>query len=305
MTPLATVLDIEGAIRETWRIHGTGHLSDSEAEQLVAALETHRPASSSGPLRQVRAPLVLNDIRRFAPRRYQCSPDREASRRRRRMLARDGHMPPQVRSHYTEGEASALTIIATEFIERGMCDAPIDKIAALAGVCRTTVQNAMREAARLGHVNVERRPVPGKRSLTNRVRIVSREWLAWLQRGQRTGFKTSAAAIKIFDPTKTDDGGGGGGPAKKLAKEVAEICGLKADPLTWPPGWCDVVGHVQGWLSAGFHPEAIKLGVRAAMASDARRREGPPGTPAYFDRPIKQVIEQVSRPLPNYGERPA
>ncbi len=45
-------------------------------------------------------------VRRFALRRYQCSPDRAASRNRRRMLARGGHMPPDVRVRYIEGEAN-------------------------------------------------------------------------------------------------------------------------------------------------------------------------------------------------------
>lgn len=74
-------------------------------------------------------------------------------------------MPPDVRIRYTEGEASALTIIAREIQHHGLCDLPIDKIAALAGVSRTTVQNAIREAVRRGHVTVERRPVKGRKNL--------------------------------------------------------------------------------------------------------------------------------------------
>jgi hypothetical protein len=140
-------------------------------------------------------------VRKFRPRRYQCSPDREASRKRRRMLARDGHMPPDVRTSYTEGEAAALIVIAGEVKRQGVCDLPIDKIAALAGVCRTTVQNAMREATRLGHIEVELRPLKGRKNQTNIVRIVSREWLAWLKRGPGTGFKI----LKFVNPTKTVD----------------------------------------------------------------------------------------------------
>jgi DNA-binding MarR family transcriptional regulator len=138
--------------------------------------------------------------RRFAPRRYQCSPDREASRNRRRMLARGGHMPPDVRVRYTEGEASALTIIAREIKHHSVCDLPIDKIAAMAGVCRTTVQNAIREAVKRGHITVERRPVNGRKNLTNLIRIASPEWEAWLKRGPTIGFKTLLP--KILSPTK-------------------------------------------------------------------------------------------------------
>jgi DNA-binding transcriptional MocR family regulator len=117
------------------------------------------------------------------------------------MLARGGHMPPDVRTCYTEGEASALTIIAREVQHHGVCDLPIDKIAALAGVSRTTVQNALREARRRGHVTVEQRPVKGRKSLTNLIRVASPEWIAWLRRGPSIGFKTLPP--KILPPTKT------------------------------------------------------------------------------------------------------
>jgi hypothetical protein len=117
------------------------------------------------------------------------------------MLARGGHMPPDVRVRYTEGEASALTIIAREIKHQSVCDLPIDKIAAVAGVCRTTVQNAIREAVKRGHITVDRRPIKGKKNLTNLIRIVSPEWLAWLKRGETIGFKTLPP--KILSPTKT------------------------------------------------------------------------------------------------------
>jgi hypothetical protein len=117
------------------------------------------------------------------------------------MLARGGHMPPDVRVRYTEGEASALTIIAREVKDRGLSDLPIDKIASLAGVCRTTVQNAIREAVRRRHITVERRPMKGRKNLPNIVRITSPEWLAWLRRRPAIGFKTLPP--KILSPTKT------------------------------------------------------------------------------------------------------
>jgi hypothetical protein len=111
-------------------------------------------------------------------------------------------MPPTVRARHTEGESSALTITAGEVRLHGCCDSPIDRIAAQAGVCRTTVQNALREAVRQNHVEVQHRPVPGRKNLTNIVHIISREWLTWLERGSTTiGFKT-IAMFKIFHPTK-------------------------------------------------------------------------------------------------------
>jgi hypothetical protein len=55
-------------------------------------------------------------------------------------------------ARFTEGEAAALRVIAGEVKHHGVCGFPIDKITTLAGVGRTTVQNAVRDVARLGYV---------------------------------------------------------------------------------------------------------------------------------------------------------
>jgi hypothetical protein len=41
------------------------------------------------------------------------------------------------------------------------------------------------QARRLGLITVEERRRPGQRSLTNIVRIISKEWLTWLRKGPR------------------------------------------------------------------------------------------------------------------------
>lgn len=118
-------------------------------------------------------------------------------------------MPEQVTRRLTQGEAAVLVIIG-EVRSKGSCDLPIDAIAAKAGVCRTTVQNALREAQGRGPVpapaliRVQPREVPGAKSLTKVVTIVSHEWLAWLKRGA-SGFKTPLRVppvTRIFHPTK-------------------------------------------------------------------------------------------------------
>src|SRR3954464_11085095 len=48
------------------------------------------------------------------------------------------------------------------------------------------VQNALREAARLGLLTIEERRREGRRNLPNVVRIVSKEWTTWLARGGRS-----------------------------------------------------------------------------------------------------------------------
>src|SRR5262249_14702880 len=86
----------------------------------------------------------------------------------------------------------------------GMCDLPIDKIAALAGVCRTTVQTTLHEARRLSHIKITERPRPGRKSLTNVVEITSPEWLAWIKRGPTAHRPTTIGSnsVKTASPTK-------------------------------------------------------------------------------------------------------
>jgi len=139
--------------------------------------------------------------RAFPRRIRQRSPDREKSRDRRRMFGRTSIMPPRMRSCYTEGESSALYFVAECARSGGFCDWPIDKIAAKAGVCRTTVQNAMHEARRLGHVRVIERPQRGAKSLTNIVEIVSIEWKVWLNK--RGWFSSKSSEIDDVDTLST------------------------------------------------------------------------------------------------------
>jgi hypothetical protein len=122
-------------------------------------------------------------LTRFASRQRQRSPDRKASRDRRRMLGGSSALPDNLRHHYTEGQRSVLCVIAGEIKHHRVCDLSIEAIAARAGVCRTTVQTTQHEARRLGHITIIERPRRGCKSLTNIVRISSPEWLTWLRRG--------------------------------------------------------------------------------------------------------------------------
>jgi hypothetical protein len=94
-------------------------------------------------------------------------------------------MPPQLRGAYTECERAVLYIVAREVKQRGICDLSVGQIAAEAGVCVRTVQNAVAEAVRQGDLCREERERRGYRRQndTNVLRIMSQEWLAWLKRG--------------------------------------------------------------------------------------------------------------------------
>lgn len=192
--------EIDNTMRAVWASYAKGEVSDEEATFLGSAADNRRPLGRRTPGSGHAKPIgrLAGRLGSIFPRRKpQRSPDRKASRERQRMLGGAGHLPPQVRQHYTQGERAVLYVISTEVKRTGVCDWPIAKIAAMAGVCRTTAQNAMREAQRLAHIIVEARPVPGKKNLTNVVKIISREWCAWLKRGP-IGFKT-------LDPTKNID----------------------------------------------------------------------------------------------------
>jgi hypothetical protein len=81
---------------------------------------------------------------------------------------------------------------------------PLDKIAALAGVSRSTVQNALREARRVGLVTVTERRRRGAKSLTNVVEVISGEWRSWLKLGAG-GYRVQnnkPRDYKIILPTK-------------------------------------------------------------------------------------------------------
>src|SRR5258706_12848461 len=142
---------------------------------------------------------------RFVPRQPQRSPDRKASRDRRRILGGSSALPDNLREYYTEGQRAVLCIIAGEIKRHGICDFPIDKIAALAGVCRTTVQTAMHEARRLHHLKITERPVPGRKSLPNLVEIISREWLVCIKRGPSPARMIGSNPVKMVNTTQIID----------------------------------------------------------------------------------------------------
>jgi hypothetical protein len=148
-----------------------------------------------------REPREKRFSRRFG-RKWQRSPDRAASLQRKRTLGGSSGLPDPIRGYYTEGERSALTVIAGEVKRHGVCDLPLDSIAAKAGVSRTTVQNALREARERGHACVQLRPCRGQKNLTNLITIVSKEWLAWIKRGPAPA---RSIGFKSLHPTKNTD----------------------------------------------------------------------------------------------------
>jgi hypothetical protein len=96
-----------------------------------------------------------------------------------------GIVPARIAATFTMGELAVLTVIGRQCQRGGACTLHIDAIAALAGTSRTLVKTALRAARAGGLLLVRERRVPGRRSLTNVITVISREWSAWLRIGGR------------------------------------------------------------------------------------------------------------------------
>jgi hypothetical protein len=208
---------------------GNSALSDDEATFLFTAIDGRRPMSArrienrrcavTGFGASAESAVSIQDANlhlaarrpaprlgsRFTPRQRPRSPDREASRNRRRKLGGSSVLPDTLRHHYTEGQRAVLCIVAGEIKHHGVCDLPIDKIAALAGVCRTTVQTTLHEARRLNHIRITERPVPGRKHLPNLIEIASAEWRTWLKRGPSAHRPIGSKTVNLESTTKNTD----------------------------------------------------------------------------------------------------
>lgn len=207
--------ELNSLLEAIWRRHWpVGAISDNDAQFLAEAIQQRRPQRGfvvQSPVGKLHARVSS----RFATRQRPRSPDRQASRDRRRTLGSSSAMPPAMRAMFTEGQRAVLAIVAGEIKHHGVCDLPYDKIAAVAGVCRTTVQTAMHEARRLGFILITERPRRGRKNLTNLIRITSTEWVTWIKRGPAAHRPAShglalagqigSKAVKMASPTKSTD----------------------------------------------------------------------------------------------------
>ncbi|TXN17286.1 hypothetical protein FV219_00550 [Methylobacterium sp. WL122] len=135
----------------------------------------------------------------FPTRRAPASPDRAASRDRRRLLACSGPMPPALASRFTTGQLAVLRIVGDEVAAKGVCGLCIDAIAARAGVCRRLAQTAIRLAEGDGLLTIQERRHQGRKNEPNLLRIISREWQAWMRRARRLPIE--GGGCKLLHPT--------------------------------------------------------------------------------------------------------
>lgn len=191
-----TLTNMDELSRAIWQAHASGALDDAGAQVLAERLHARRAG--------IRATLVpvgipAGRVSLFPKRRHPVSPDRIASRDRRRLLAASGPMPPQLAARFTTGQLAVLRVVADAVAEAGVCGLCIDAIAARAGVCRRLAQAAIRLAEGDGLLTIQERRHQGRKSDPNLLRIISREWLAWTRRGGRV--RPVGTGCKPLHPT--------------------------------------------------------------------------------------------------------
>ncbi|MBB3567592.1 hypothetical protein [Rhizobium sp. BK491] len=164
-------------------------------------------------------------------RRIVTTEQRSKEIQRRRKWSSAGNMPPEIRACYSEAERAALCIIASRCSEKGFCDLCIDEIARLAGVGRTSVQNAIRKARAkaLAHISVRERPQRSGKNLTNIIKIVSLAWRGWIERG--IGFKRLSTSVTQVKTTLSENA-----ETEKSAFEK-ECAASVHDPFKRPAMW--------------------------------------------------------------------
>lgn len=153
-----------------WGAYAATQITETEASDLSNLIELRK---------------VVPETAKEPRKRQGSQPRTPESRDRRRRLAASGRFPASLANHFSQGEAAVMAVLAIEVVEKQDCRLCIDKIAALAGVCRTTVKNALRLAQKLKLITIEERRQTFWRNLTNIVRIVSREWQAWNRLARR------------------------------------------------------------------------------------------------------------------------
>jgi hypothetical protein len=174
------------------------------SEDLLALLARAHPHAAQGDLLAMLDAIPDKAVRKPVRARVGSRPITSASVERRRSWAAAGRLPPALAARFTLGEVAVLAVIAAEVVKTGACRLAIDHIAALAGVGRSTVKRALREAHGLGLIRIEERRLTAWRNDTNVVTVVSPEWLSWLQlrKGGGVQFGTGTHTSSNSEPTQ-------------------------------------------------------------------------------------------------------
>ena len=166
-TPRVRLAELSAAV---WKGFACGALNEEDAQQLADEIHARKaiPPTPAAPRKAVGS-----------------RPRSPAHMERRRRWTGSGWLPPQIAARFTMAETAVLSVIASEVARRGLCRLTIGHIAVLAGVSRSTVKTAVRQAVGLGILTSEEWRLTAWRSAPNTVRIVSPEWRTWLRMRDR------------------------------------------------------------------------------------------------------------------------
>src|SRR4051794_6316507 len=185
-SPRAELPTVSGLL---WRAYAAGQVTEEQASELSDRLEARR---------------ALPAPQRPAQRRVGSRPRSGASMERRRRWAASGLLPPALAARVTLAETAVLAVVAAQALRHGRCTLVLEHIAALAGVCRKTVKNALREAQRHGLLGIEERRLSAWRNAPNVVTITNREWMSWL-RLRRRGEGVNPCPPRIQENKETSE----------------------------------------------------------------------------------------------------
>ncbi len=204
-----------------WKGFAVGAVSEDDAQQLAEAIE----ARKSIPV----APIQ--------PRRLGSRPRSPESVERRRRWTSSGWLPPQLAARFTMAENAVLSVLAAEISRRDQSMLTIGAIAGLAGVSKTTVRNAIKQAQNLGLLTSEEWRLTAFRNAPNTVKIVSKEWSTWIRmRGKRsTSPRDQGGGFKFVKPTNTNKYSLSENP-KTIAWKTGTQKRVGAKTMLFPPG---------------------------------------------------------------------
>jgi hypothetical protein len=162
---------LDDMAKAVWQALAAGSINEHDAERLAVAVQARRAESA-----------ILQPKRKTPASEPLKPAQRQAAIERRRRQAASGAMPPSIAASFTLGEQAALAVIARAARQQrgGPLTWFIDKIAALAGVSRSTARNAIRKAKALGILHVMEQRVTWWRNAANRITIAAAAWIAWL-----------------------------------------------------------------------------------------------------------------------------
>ena len=234
-----------------WRAYGARQITEAEAEVLSVLIEG-RQLSGNGP-RSGQSPNPIGTggreetaepqtLVQAARRAVGSRPRTDASMERRRRWAASGRLPPGIAARFTLAEQAVLSLVAAETVRRKDCRLSIENMAAVAGVCRSTVKNAIREARQLGLLTVEERKITGFRNDTNVLRIISPEWLAWIRLARKGGPETLPPSRREGHHGHAFQGGG----VKSVTSTPTEVSDLgKTRPAEPKKGCREAAGDIE------------------------------------------------------------